>query len=919
MSENVYFFNDSQQLIKVVAEQFLTEVIQEKEITPQAAELLNDTLSVVVDYDEGIKEAAYMAVREMDLSFSMYRIYSAVDSDNKLSFTGVGFAPDELDGYVIEALVIKERSVQAVAESFLKGTDWSVGYVDTRLPPVNGEFSYLSVKEAFKQLQEIGCELIFKCQVEGRGISKKWLDIYQQIGEVSNTRFTYGEKALTVVREQDRSQIYTSLIGRGKSEDVGDGQGKKVDFKEVEWRKSQGNPLDKPKGQQWLEIPEMTQRYGIPTSDGKMRKREKIISFDNEELPEKLLERTYDELIACSRPLVQFKTTTLSGGAIGNWVTVHRYDRDYHYETRVFKVKTDRLTGKSEAGLGDNMTKSASRNAATVQQDLKILDESKMTFKDSEEIAKWQSDIVRGAKGGSIMMMNPSDIGESDSRVPDQMVWMNGPSIDSSDNFLVANSQGIGFIDGEFDMTNFKPAWSIDGTFDANFIKAGVLSAIDIIGVTITGSKISTSGENHKIRLEDGRLSILNDEDKIIGSLFASYSSATNKANGVALQQGKGEILSLNTANVNDNGSTYLIQIPKESTSNNPLVNSQGKWQHKGTLNINGRLMLNGQDVTPGGSGGNNNWDGQYPPEVTTDMDKRAWEIWITAINQGYSKEATAGMMGNIQRETGNMSPTANERPGVAGYGYGLVQWTDASQTYTGRDYMIGLMEQGGIKDKPDTIQGQMKLIDWHAKHGQWIATGEFPQTWGMFKQMTNIDSATMAFLKNFERAGVEAAGERIQYAHDWFNKFKNLKPPVVATKFKPPISGPITVTSEFGWRVSPLPPHGDELHNGIDLVNGNPHTAIYAAMAGEVVVASNYPDWYGLYVVIKHANGKYTGYAHNSSLVVSIGQQVAQGQQIAVMGTTGPSTGEHCHFQIMNDVWPSNEGFENPRPYILG
>lgn len=916
---NVYFFNDIQRLIKVVSEQALTEVIQEQEITAAKSELLNDTLSVVVDYHDELKEAAYMAVRELDLSFSMYRIYNSSDSGDQLTFTGVGFAPDELAGYVVENLQVEERSIKSVAQLLVKGTDWTVGYVDDRLAAVSGEFSYLSIKEALKQLQELGCEIVFKCQVEGRGISRKWMAIYQQIGEVSNTRFTYGEKALSIIREQDRSQIYTSLIGRGKSQDVGDGQGKKLDFKEIEWKKSRGNPLNKPKGQQWLELPEMTAAYGIPMSDGSMGKREKVVTFDNEDNPKKLLERTYEELVACSRPLVQFKTTTLSGDAIGNWVTVHRDDRGYHYETRVFKVKTDRLTGKSEAGLGDNMTKSASRNTATIQHELKALDERKMTFQESEDIAKWQSDVVRGAKGGSIIMMNPSDTGESDSRVPNQMVWMNGPTLDASDNFLVANSQGIGFVDGPFDMTDFKPAWSIDGTFDANYIKAGVLRAIDIIGVTITGSTITTDGDNHKVRLKNGMLSILNDDNEVIGSLFASYSSATGKANGVALQQGKNEILSLNTSNPNDGGSTYVIQIPKESNSNKPLINSRGKWHHDGDLNINGRLTLNGQEVTPGGSGGNNNWDGQYPPEVTTGLDKRAWEIWITAINQGHAKESAAGMMGNIQRETGDMSPTANERPGVPGYGYGLVQWTDSTQTYTGRDYMIGLMDRAQIKDKPDTIQGQMKLIDWHAKNGQWIPTGEFPQTWAMFKQMTNIDSATMAFLKNFERAGVEASGERIQNAHNWYNKFKNLKPPVIGTTFKPPISGPITVTSEFGWRVSPLPPHGDELHNGIDLVNGNPNTPIYAAMAGQVVVAGNYPDWYGLYIVIKHPNGKYTGYAHNSSLNVSVGQQVAQSQQIAVMGTTGPSTGEHCHFQIMSDVWPSNEGFENPRPYILG
>lgn len=107
-------------------------------------------------------------------------------------------------------------------------------------------------------------------------------------------------------------------------------------------------------------------------------------------------------------------------------------------------------------------------------------------------------------------------------------------------------------------------------------------------------------------------------------------------------------------------------------------------------------------------------------------------------------------------------------------------------------------------------------------------------------------------------------------------------------------------------------------LHNGIDLVNGNATTPIYASAAGEVVIAGSYPDWYGNYVVIKHSDGLYTGYAHQSQLRVSVGDTVNQGQQIGNMGTTGPSTGPHLHFQFFtNGPWPSNSDFINPREHI--
>lgn len=130
------------------------------------------------------------------------------------------------------------------------------------------------------------------------------------------------------------------------------------------------------------------------------------------------------------------------------------------------------------------------------------------------------------------------------------------------------------------------------------------------------------------------------------------------------------------------------------------------------------------------------------------------------------------------------------------------------------------------------------------------------------------------------------------------------------------PITNP-QVTSEYGYRSSPLG-GGSELHNAIDLVNGNPATPVMAAMSGTVVEASGkYLGWYGNYVVIQHSNGKYTGYAHLSSIQVTVGQKVKQGQQIGNMGTTGPSTGPHLHFQI--GVYSGGGGgiWENPRNYV--
>ena len=85
--------------------------------------------------------------------------------------------------------------------------------------------------------------------------------------------------------------------------------------------------------------------------------------------------------------------------------------------------------------------------------------------------------------------------------------------------------------------------------------------------------------------------------------------------------------------------------------------------------------------------------------------------------------------------------------------------------------------------------------------------------------------------------------------------------------------------------------------HSGID-IHATYGEAVHAADGGTVIKAG-YNGSYGNLVVIRHDNGVETYYAHNSSLVVSVGQKVYQGQTIAKAGSTGRSTGVHCHFEV--------------------
>jgi murein DD-endopeptidase MepM/ murein hydrolase activator NlpD len=108
------------------------------------------------------------------------------------------------------------------------------------------------------------------------------------------------------------------------------------------------------------------------------------------------------------------------------------------------------------------------------------------------------------------------------------------------------------------------------------------------------------------------------------------------------------------------------------------------------------------------------------------------------------------------------------------------------------------------------------------------------------------------------------------------------------------------SITQYYGWK-----------HTGVDL-DGDYTDAIYAAEDGTVVEAGWNSGGYGLQVVIDHGNGFKTRYGHSSKLFVKVGDKVTRGETIAMVGTTGRSTGTHLHFEVY-----LNGKRTNPLAYI--
>ena len=161
-----------------------------------------------------------------------------------------------------------------------------------------------------------------------------------------------------------------------------------------------------------------------------------------------------------------------------------------------------------------------------------------------------------------------------------------------------------------------------------------------------------------------------------------------------------------------------------------------------------------------------------------SEMENNALLVYSIFFQLGYSFNSIIGMLGNMQQES-TINPALWQNLTVGTGGYGLVQWTPSTK-YTNWANKNGYALDDGY--------AQCLWIDtMMIPSGEWIKTSEYPITWEEFKTGSyTIDYTTMAFLKNFERAGDEEIPNRLLYATNWYNYFSTAPdipiPPIVPT-----------------------------------------------------------------------------------------------------------------------------------------
>lgn len=367
----LYQLNKKQDVIGIVSSDVISATLEEQINTAGSLKfVVAKKLSAGCQY--------VLIQRPGAATYMCFKILTETQEDNKISYTAVESAYDELGSYsFIKDMRPQNRTAKEMLQQILSATRFSVGYVaDTGTQSTN--FYYTTVLASLQSVVnlfdlEVTFDVVFD-PIDNQ-VKKRMVNLYTQMGSRTGRRYEYGDKLLSVTCEQSSDTLVTALVGRGSSVQVSegtdgspDGYSRKITFADVVWKKSAGDPLDKPARQEYLEDPAATAIYGF--SDGAPRIG--LVEFDAITDPALLLKATYDKLQELKRPKVSFKASVTDVGSLnlGDTVAIIRHDLKIEYLTRVYKVTHDLLNAQNNTiELGDDFQKASITSTISAVQD----------------------------------------------------------------------------------------------------------------------------------------------------------------------------------------------------------------------------------------------------------------------------------------------------------------------------------------------------------------------------------------------------------------------------------------------------------------------------------------------------------------------------------------------------------------------
>jgi len=411
----------------------------------------------------------------------------------------------------------------------LEGTRFEVGIVDD-LGVSSTNFYHIFAKEAVNKVAETwNCEIRVRIVVVGNEVTHRYIDLLKRRGAYRGKRYEYSKDLLSITKTVHNDDPVTALYGYGKGEQIGDGYGRRIDFKNVEWSKANGDPLDKPLGQTYISDPNVLQQWGRPNGNGSKTHVFDKVDYDDTEDENQLIIDTYEEYLKRSKLQISYEGKVINlretegseheGVELGDDVGV--IDKEYRPAIRVFarvlRYKEDLLDATNDDVTLANFIKDIT---SRLKENKKFIDNfrdksgawDKADFFDKDGLpSQYLKNLIdelntkmnttggytyfREGKGIEILN-KPEDMN------PTESMMLGGGYIAIADSKLP---------NGEFDYKTFGTG----AGFTADLIRTGILQGGKVkfdltngtllIGNSVDDYSLLFDGNSLKIRLSNGK------------------------------------------------------------------------------------------------------------------------------------------------------------------------------------------------------------------------------------------------------------------------------------------------------------------------------------------------------------------------------------------------------------------------------
>lgn len=259
---------------------------------------------------EHVKEGNMVAFEDIEGDFQLYEIILVTDihgEDGPSKEALCEHASKELWDDHIEDVRPQDKTAEYALGKALEGTRWQVGTVG-QLGNNSTNFYRESPRSAIKKIIEVwGGETRYRITFNGNKITGRFVDLLSRRGADRGKTYEHGKDIVEITRSVDASGVKTAIRGYGKGEETGNGYGRRITFTEQVWSKANGDPIDKPKGQDWIGDENARLAWGRPAADGTMRHRFGQFENGDETDSLKLLKSAYDYLQTVNKPIFNYE------------------------------------------------------------------------------------------------------------------------------------------------------------------------------------------------------------------------------------------------------------------------------------------------------------------------------------------------------------------------------------------------------------------------------------------------------------------------------------------------------------------------------------------------------------------------------------------------------------------------------------